>query len=355
MPLYDPATGAPDRHAADRRRSRRRRRVACGQGRLPRLAGHLALAAHPSHVPLPGPVDATPTSSRPCITAEHGKVLSDALGEVARGLEIIEFACGIPHLLKGELTEQCRTGIDVYSDPPAPRRRGRHHAVQLPGHGPDVDVRQSPSPAATRSSSSRRRRTRRPSLLLAELLAEAGLPDGVLQRRPRRQGRRRRAPRAPRHRGGQLRRLDADRPPRLRDRHPARQAGPGPRRGQEPHGRAARRRHRPGRRRRRAARATARPASAAWPSRVVRRRRRRGRPTWSPRSPSASHGSRSARAPTTDVEMGPLVTAAHRDRVARLRRRSASRRAPSWSSTAGTWPSTAPRTASSSGRACSTT
>src|ERR671925_2341997 len=49
------------------------------------------------------------------LTSEHGKVLSDALGEVARGLEVIEFCCGIPTLLKGGFTEQASTGIDVYS------------------------------------------------------------------------------------------------------------------------------------------------------------------------------------------------------------------------------------------------
>jgi malonate-semialdehyde dehydrogenase (acetylating)/methylmalonate-semialdehyde dehydrogenase len=49
------------------------------------------------------------------ITAEHGKVLSDALGEVARGLENVEFACGVPHLLKGGFSEQASRGIDVYS------------------------------------------------------------------------------------------------------------------------------------------------------------------------------------------------------------------------------------------------
>ena len=43
------------------------------------------------------------------ITAEHGKVLSDALGEVMRGLEVAEFACGIPHLLKGGFTENAST------------------------------------------------------------------------------------------------------------------------------------------------------------------------------------------------------------------------------------------------------
>ncbi|MFZ1882002.1 MAG: CoA-acylating methylmalonate-semialdehyde dehydrogenase [Gaiellaceae bacterium] len=49
------------------------------------------------------------------LTAEHGKVFSDALGEVTRGLEVIEFCCGLPHLLKGAMTEQASTGIDVYS------------------------------------------------------------------------------------------------------------------------------------------------------------------------------------------------------------------------------------------------
>ncbi|TMM27880.1 MAG: CoA-acylating methylmalonate-semialdehyde dehydrogenase [Actinobacteria bacterium] len=49
------------------------------------------------------------------LTVEHGKVLSDAKGEVARGLEVIEFCCGIPELLKGGFTEQASTGIDVYS------------------------------------------------------------------------------------------------------------------------------------------------------------------------------------------------------------------------------------------------
>jgi malonate-semialdehyde dehydrogenase (acetylating) / methylmalonate-semialdehyde dehydrogenase len=49
------------------------------------------------------------------ITAEQGKVLSDAVGEVSRGLENVEFACGVPHLLKGEYSEQVSRGVDVYS------------------------------------------------------------------------------------------------------------------------------------------------------------------------------------------------------------------------------------------------
>ena len=49
------------------------------------------------------------------ISDEHGKVVSDALGEVQRGLEVVEFACGIPHLLKGDYSDQVSTGIDVFS------------------------------------------------------------------------------------------------------------------------------------------------------------------------------------------------------------------------------------------------
>ena len=49
------------------------------------------------------------------ISSEHGKVVSDAIGEVTRGLEVVEFACGIPQLLKGEFTEQVGGGIDSHS------------------------------------------------------------------------------------------------------------------------------------------------------------------------------------------------------------------------------------------------
>ncbi len=72
------------------------------------------------------------------ITAEHGKVVSDALGEVSRGQEVVEFACGIPHLLKGGFTENASTKVDVYSirQPLGPGRC--HQPVQLPGDGADV-------------------------------------------------------------------------------------------------------------------------------------------------------------------------------------------------------------------------
>ena len=49
------------------------------------------------------------------MSTEHGKVIADSKGDIQRGLEVIEFACGIPHLMKGEYTESAGTGIDVYS------------------------------------------------------------------------------------------------------------------------------------------------------------------------------------------------------------------------------------------------
>ena len=60
-------------------------------------------------------VDANRKEIATLLTAEHGKVLSDSLGEVARGLENIEYACGVPQLIKGDYSEQAATGIDVYS------------------------------------------------------------------------------------------------------------------------------------------------------------------------------------------------------------------------------------------------
>src|SRR3989304_2027092 len=59
-------------------------------------------------------VDANRKEIASILSQEHGKVLSDAIGEVSRGLENIEFATGIPNLLKGGYTEQASTGVDVY-------------------------------------------------------------------------------------------------------------------------------------------------------------------------------------------------------------------------------------------------
>src|SRR5689334_10614895 len=112
------------------------------------------------------------------LTLEHGKVLSDAKGEIARGLEVIEFCCGIPELLKGEYSEQASTGIDVYSI----RQPLGVVAGITPFNFPAMVPMWMWAPAiATGNTFVLKPSEKDPSASLwtAELLKEAGLPDGV--------------------------------------------------------------------------------------------------------------------------------------------------------------------------------
>ncbi|SFO90628.1 malonate-semialdehyde dehydrogenase (acetylating) / methylmalonate-semialdehyde dehydrogenase [Amycolatopsis arida] len=113
------------------------------------------------------------------ITAEHGKVLSDAAGEVRRGLEVVEFACGIPHLLKGEHSEQVSRGVDAYSV-----RQPLGVAVGITPFNFPVMVPMWMFPVAIACGNTfvlkPSDRDPSPSVRLAELFAEAGLPPGVL-------------------------------------------------------------------------------------------------------------------------------------------------------------------------------
>ena len=112
------------------------------------------------------------------ITKEHGKVLSDAFGEVTRGLEVVEFACGIPHLLKGGFSEEVSTGVDVYSirQPLGPV------AVISPFNFPAmVPMWFFPIAIACGNTVIVKPSEKDPSaiMLVAQLLKEAGLPEGV--------------------------------------------------------------------------------------------------------------------------------------------------------------------------------
>jgi malonate-semialdehyde dehydrogenase (acetylating)/methylmalonate-semialdehyde dehydrogenase len=112
------------------------------------------------------------------ISSEHGKVLSDAAGEVARGLEVVEFACGIPHLLKGGYSENVSTGVDAYSI----RQPLGVVAGITPFNFPAmVPMWMFPVAIACGNTFVLKPSEKDPStsLLLARLWAEAGLPDGV--------------------------------------------------------------------------------------------------------------------------------------------------------------------------------
>ena len=112
------------------------------------------------------------------ITDEHGKVLSDAAGEVTRGLEVVEFACGIPHLLKGGFSEEVSTGVDVYSI----RQALGPVAIISPFNFPAmVPMWFFPVAIACGNTVIVKPSEKDPSatMLMAQLWKEAGLPDGV--------------------------------------------------------------------------------------------------------------------------------------------------------------------------------
>ena len=301
----------------------------------------------------------TPTSWPGSSAAEHGKVLADARGEVTRGLEVVEFACGIPHLLKGEYSEQV-------SRPAWTRTRSAQPLGVVAGitpfnfpvmvpmwmHPIAIAMRQRVRPQAERagpvgvhaaSPSSTR---------------EAGLPGRRLQRRARRQGGRRRDPRPPRA-SRRCRSSGRRRSRKVRATSAGigrRQAGAGPRRGEEPRGRAPGRR--PGLRRRATSSrpATGRPGQRCMAISAVvavgRRRRRAGR-----EGRKALHRAAQGRArpATRPPRWGRSITREAQERVRGYidaRRSTPARR---WSSTAVTLTVPVTRTASSSAPACSTT
>lgn len=112
------------------------------------------------------------------ITSEHGKVVSDALGEVSRGQEVVEFACGIPHLLKGGFTENASTKVDIFSIRQPLGVVGVISPFNFPAMVPMWFF---PIAIATGNTVVLKPSEKDPSasLWIAELWAEAGLPPGV--------------------------------------------------------------------------------------------------------------------------------------------------------------------------------
>ena len=280
-------------------------------------------------------------------------MLSDALGEVARGQEVVEFACGIPHLLKGGNSPQVSTGVDVHSHPPAARRRRHHQPVQLPGDGPDVVL-----PDRDRRRQRRRAQAQREGPVRRDLdgraVAGGRPPRRRLHRAAGRQGRRRRAARPPGRRVDQLRRLDPDRA--------STSTSARSRAGKRVQALGGAKNHMvvlPDADLDLAADAA---VSAGYGSAGERcmaisvvvavgdtgdDARRRRSPS-APRTLQIGDGAR-------DTDMGPLVTKVAPRQGGVVRRRRRGRRAPRWSSTAARSTPTARPTASGSARRCSTT
>jgi malonate-semialdehyde dehydrogenase (acetylating) / methylmalonate-semialdehyde dehydrogenase len=178
-PVYDPARGvqvaevalASAAEVADVTKAAREAAVAWGESSLSRRAAAMFR--------LRELLDRRRDDLAARVTREHGKVRSDALGEVARGLECVEFACGIPQLLKGTLSTEVSTGVDV------------HTVLQPVGVVAGITPFNFPvmvplwmlaNAVACGNAFVLKPSEKDPSasLLLAELVHEAGIPDGVV-------------------------------------------------------------------------------------------------------------------------------------------------------------------------------
>jgi malonate-semialdehyde dehydrogenase (acetylating)/methylmalonate-semialdehyde dehydrogenase len=113
------------------------------------------------------------------LTAEHGKVIADALGEIARGLEVVEWATGFPHLIKGEYSENVSSGVDVYSTNEPLGVVGIISPFNFPAM---VPLWYFPIAIAAGNTVVLKPSEKDPSasIWMAQLFTEAGLPDGVL-------------------------------------------------------------------------------------------------------------------------------------------------------------------------------
>ena len=211
------------------------------------------------------------------LSSEHGKTFTDAKGDIQRGLEVVEFACGIPHLLKGEYTESAGPGIDLYSlRQPLGVVAGItpfNFPAMIPlwkcGAGAGLRQRLHPQALGTRSVGAD---------AACRAVSGSGPAGGRAQCGQRRQGSGRHAADRSARQGGRLRRLLGHRRICLRNGRSQRQTRAVLRRRQESNDHHAGRRHGPGGRCARSAPVTAPPASAAW--------RCRSRCRWARRLPT---------------------------------------------------------------------
>ena len=177
-PIWNPATGALARQVEFASVADVDRAVAAASGAFPAWRAMSLSRRTEILFRVRNLVDAHRRDLAALLTAEHGKVPADALGEVARGIENLEFACGVPKLLKGGFSEQVSTGVDVYQI----RQPLGVVAGITPFNFPAmVPMWMFGNALACGNTFVLKPSEKDPSasLLLAELLAEAGVPAGV--------------------------------------------------------------------------------------------------------------------------------------------------------------------------------
>lgn len=178
LPVHNPATGETIREVVDGTTEDLDRAVAAARSAAESW-GDLSLSRRAAMMfELKAQLDAHREQFADLICAEHGKTRDDALGEVARGTEVVEFACGIPHLLKGSMSEQVSTGVDSWSV----RQPLGVVAGITPFNFPlMVPLWMAPMAVATGNAFILKPSEKVPSasMLLAEVFERAGFPAGV--------------------------------------------------------------------------------------------------------------------------------------------------------------------------------
>jgi malonate-semialdehyde dehydrogenase (acetylating)/methylmalonate-semialdehyde dehydrogenase len=178
QPVYNPATGAVARQVALASADEVNAAVAAAKAAFPAWADTPPIRRARVLYQFLALLNEHRDTLAAMITGEHGKVFSDAQGEVSRGIDVVEFACGIPQLLKGDYTEQVSTGIDNWTV----RQPLGVVAGITPFNFPCmVPCWMFPIAIAAGNTFILKPSERDPSasLFMAELLTRAGLPDGV--------------------------------------------------------------------------------------------------------------------------------------------------------------------------------
>ena len=177
-PVYNPATGALRGQVAFASADETRAAIAAAEAALPAWAATAPLQRARVMFRFKALLEAHADELALLLTSEHGKVLSDARGEITRGMEVVEFACGIPQLLKSEFTENVGSGIDSWSIRQAVGVCAGITPFNFPAM---VPMWMFPVAIACGNTFVLKPSEKDPSvpMRVAELLKQAGLPDGV--------------------------------------------------------------------------------------------------------------------------------------------------------------------------------
>lgn len=177
-PVYNPATGKQVRQVVLSSSEEVEKAVAAADSAFPAWAKTSPLKRARVMFKFKALLEQNSEELAKLISQEHGKVYSDALGELTRGLEVVEFACGIPHLQKGEHSANVGTGVDSHS---LMQPLGVCAGITPFNFPAMVPMWMFPIAIATGNTFVLKPSEKDPSfaIKLAELLQQAGLPDGV--------------------------------------------------------------------------------------------------------------------------------------------------------------------------------